>query len=150
MAQENLRQHILPEDVNLTVPGSDSDMYKWFLLCFLFGKPLRAETVIATWEELLADKLDTPWDILGAKRQTIIKALHRGGYKRYDFSTVRGLNTVNEQLLSQYEGSLSFMLESSQDLEEFRSRLLKLYGVGPKVSEIFLRPFNEYFMERLH
>jgi 3-methyladenine DNA glycosylase/8-oxoguanine DNA glycosylase len=53
-----------------------------------------------------------------------------------------------ERLIRLYEGSLFFMLESSADEEEFSKRLQELYGVGPKVAEIFMRETEEAFARR--
>jgi 3-methyladenine DNA glycosylase/8-oxoguanine DNA glycosylase len=54
-----------------------------------------------------------------------------------------------ERLIREYEGSLLLMLESSLDEDEFSKRLQKLYGVGPKVAEIFMRETEEHFARRV-
>jgi 3-methyladenine DNA glycosylase/8-oxoguanine DNA glycosylase len=41
------------------------------------------------------------------------------------------------------------MLESSLDEDEFSKRLQKLYGVGPKIAEIFSRETEEVFARRV-
>jgi 3-methyladenine DNA glycosylase/8-oxoguanine DNA glycosylase len=41
------------------------------------------------------------------------------------------------------------MCESSMDEEEFSKRLQKLYGVGPKTAEIFMRETEEFFARRV-
>jgi 3-methyladenine DNA glycosylase/8-oxoguanine DNA glycosylase len=41
------------------------------------------------------------------------------------------------------------MLESSVGEDEFAKRLQKLYGVGPKIAEIFTRETEEYFARRV-
>lgn len=53
------------------------------------------------------------------------------------------------QLINDYEGSLYLMTEYSQDEDEFSKRLQKMYGVGPKVAEIFLRELEEIFAQRV-
>lgn len=52
-------------------------------------------------------------------------------------------------MIRDYDGSLWLMLESSQDEDEFAKRLRKLYGVGPKVAEIFMRETEEVFARRV-
>lgn len=54
-----------------------------------------------------------------------------------------------ERLIREYEGSLIFMLDSSQDEQEFTKRLRSLYGVGAKIAEIFTRETEEYFARRV-
>ena len=54
-----------------------------------------------------------------------------------------------ERLIREYDGSLLFMLESSLDEDELSKRLRQLYGVGPKVAEIFMRETEEYFAQRV-
>ena len=63
--------------------------------------------------------------------------------------TARALKTCMERLIREYEGSLILMLESSADESEFSKRLQKLYGVGPKVAEIFTRETEEHFARRV-
>jgi len=54
-----------------------------------------------------------------------------------------------DQLIRGYEGSLWLMFESSLDEDEFSKRLQKLYGVGPKTAEIFMRETEELFARRV-
>jgi len=136
-------------EFDLDVLGSELDLFRWFLLCYLFGKPIRSESAIATWTEFLAEELDTPWAIAEASERKLVRTLHAGGYTRYQHVTARGLKTCMEQLIRQYEGSLFLMLEASEDDVEFSKRLQKLYGVGPKVAEIFMRETEEYFARRI-
>ncbi len=123
-------------------------MFRWFLLCYLFGKPIRSETAVATWRLLVDQKLDTPWAIAEASDRKLVKTLHRGGYTRYQHATAHGLHVCMERLIREYDGSLQLMLESSFDEEDFSKRLQKLYGVGPKIAEIFMRETEESFARR--
>lgn len=136
-------------EFDLDVLAGDLDLFRWFLLCYLFGKPIRSETAVATWRLFIDKKLDTPWVIIQASERKLVKVLHTGGYTRYQHVTARGLQACMERLVREYEGSLLFMLESSNDETEFSKRLQKLYGVGPKVAEIFTRETEEYFARRV-
>ena len=124
-------------------------MFRWFLLCYLFGKPIRSESAVETWRLFIDKKLDTPWSIVDTSERRLVSVLHEGGYTRYQHVTARGLKECMERLIREYEGSLLFMLDSSLDEEEFSKRLQKLYGVGPKVAEIFMRETEEYFARRV-
>lgn len=136
-------------EFNLDVLSGDDDMFRWFLLCYLFGKPIRSETAVATWLLFIDMKLDTPWAITEASEHQLVRVLHAGGYTRYQHVTARGLKTCMERLIREYEGSLIFMLDSSQDDKEFAKRLQSLYGVGAKITEIFTRETQEYFARRI-
>lgn len=123
-------------------------MFRWFLLCYLFGKPIRSDTAVETWRLFVDKQYDNPWAIMNASERELVRILHRGGYTRYQHVTARGLKTCMEQLIRLYDGSLVLMLEGSEDETAFAKQLQKLHGVGPKVAEIFLRETEEYFARR--
>jgi 3-methyladenine DNA glycosylase/8-oxoguanine DNA glycosylase len=54
-----------------------------------------------------------------------------------------------QQLIDWYEGSLQYMIDTSENEDMLEKRLQKLYGVGPKVAEIFMRETTEFFAERV-
>jgi endonuclease III len=148
MPRKEPKQHFAA-DFGLDVMAGDSDMFRWFLLCYLFGKPIRSDTAVDTWRLFIDEKLDTPWAIRDASERKLTHALHRGGYARYEHVTARGLKACMERLINDYEGSLQLMLESSFDEDEFSKRLRQLHGVGPKVAEIFMRETEEIFARRV-
>jgi endonuclease III len=120
-------------------------MFRWFLLCYLFGKPIRSSAAVETWRLFIKQKLDTPWAIVDASERELVRVLNRGGYTRYQHVTARSIKVCMEQLIRLYEGSLYLMLESSQDEDEFIKRPQELYGIGPKVAEIYSRETQEVF-----
>ena len=136
-------------DFDLEPLEGDTDMFRWFLLCYLFGKPIQSGVAVTTWKLFIDKKLDTPWAIIEASDHKLVSVLHKGGYMRYQHVTAHGLQVCMERLIREYEGSIHFMLESSLDEDEFSKRLQKLYGVGPKIAEIFSRETEEYFARRV-
>ena len=136
-------------EFDLDVLSGDTDLFRWFLLCYLFGKPIRSESAVETWQLFIKKKLDTPWSIVEASERQLVRVLHAGGYTRYQHVTARGLQVCMERLIREYEGSLWLMLESSQDEDELSKRLQKLHGIGPKVAEIFMRETEEVFARRV-
>lgn len=123
-------------------------MFRWFLLTFLLGKPIQSTVAVRTWQLFIDRQLDLPWAILGMTDRQLVGLLHSGGYTRYQHVMTKALKTCMQQLVDQYEGSLYFILESSEDEEELSKRLQKLYGVGPKTAEIFMRETEEHFARR--
>lgn len=136
------------EDFGLDVLSGDDDMFRWFLLSYLFGKPIQSNVAAKTWKLFIERKLDTPWAILDTPHYVLVRLLDEGKYTRYDEITSRALHICMEQLIRDYEGSLILMCESSENEDEFSKRLQKLYGVGPKTAEIFMRETEEYFARR--
>lgn len=136
-------------EFDLDVLSGDTDMFRWFLLCYLFGKPIRSETAVATWQLFVDNKLDTPWAIVEASERQLVSVLRQGGYTRYQHVTARALQACMERLIREYDGSLHLMLESSLDEDEFSKRLQELHGVGPKVASIFMRETEEHFARRV-
>lgn len=136
-------------DFGLDVTSGDDDMFRWFLLAYLFGKPIQSAVAANTWKLFIARGLDTPWAILQTPHRQLVQLLDEGKYTRYDETTARALHTCMERLIRDYEGSLLLMYESSENEEEFSKRLQELYGVGPKTAEIFMRETEELFARRI-
>jgi len=137
------------EDFGLDVLSGDDDMFRWFLLSYLFGKPIQSTVAAQTWKLFVERKVDTPWAIVQMPRRRLVHLLDEGKYTRYDEVMARALQICMQQLIDDYEGSLWLMFESSQDEEEFSKRLQKFYGVGPKTAEIFMRETEELFARRV-
>lgn len=137
------------EDFGLDVTSGDDDLFKWFLLSYLFGKPIQSTVAANTWRIFINRHLDTPWAILNTSHRSLVRTLDEGKYTRYDEVMARALRTCMQQLVRDYDGSLVLMIESSQDEEELSKRLQTLYGVGPKTAEIFMRETEEYFARRI-
>jgi endonuclease III len=136
-------------DYDLDITSGDTDMFRWFLLCYLFGKPIQSNVAVNTWRLLIADRLDNPWAIVEARPRHLVRLLYEGRYTRYAESTARGLQECMRQLVRDYDGSLMLMYEYSENEEQFGKRLQKLFGVGPKVAEIFMREAAELFARRV-
>lgn len=137
------------EDFGLDVTLGDDDMFRWFLLSYLFGKPIQSSVAANTWKIFIDRKIDTPWAIVQLNRRKLVRLLDEGKYTRYDEVMARALQICMQQLIDDYEGSLWLMYESSMDEDEFSKRLQKFYGVGPKTAEIFMRETEELFARRV-
>jgi endonuclease III len=147
MPRKVRKQHFAA-DFDLDIFSGDADMFRWFLLCYLFGKPIQSDVAITTWRLFIEEKLDTPWAIVEASERQLVRVLHLGGYTRYQHVTARGLQACMKRLNDDYEGSIYLTLENSLDEDEFSKRLQQLYGVGPKIAEIFMRETEEIFAQR--
>lgn len=143
MEQKKIRATDLGIDLS---SHRESEYFKWFLACLLFGKPIQQEVAKRTYAELVQEGLTNPDAILQAGWDRLVEVLDRGHYVRYDFSTATKLLDISKALKEQY-GSLTHLLRQSQSIEELSSRLQEFKGIGPKTADIFLRDMKPVFLE---
>jgi len=136
-------------DYGLDVTTGDDDMFRWFLLAYLFGKPIQSTVAAQTWQLFIDRQLDTPWAILNLPPRQLVHLLDEGKYTRYDEVMTKALRICMQQLIDDYDGSLTLMYEQSENEDEFSKQLQRLYGVGPKTAEIFMRETEELFARRV-
>lgn len=80
MARRKRPKQHTADEFDLNVLSGDTDLFRWFLLCYLFGKPIRSEAAVAAWRLFIAKKRDTPWAIVEASEHQLVRLLHTGGY----------------------------------------------------------------------
>jgi endonuclease III len=119
-------------------PGKEEELFKWFLACLLFGKPIQQEIAQRAYMELIKERIVSPQKVLDAGWDRLVQILDRSHYVRYDFSTATKLLNVSRELLDKY-GTITAMTGSSRSPEELGERLQEFKGIGPKTAEIFLR-----------
>ncbi len=117
---------------------SERELFKWFLACLLFGKPIQTEIAENAFRELVADGLTSPDAILHAGWDKLVAVLDRAHYVRYDFSTATKLLEVCQELKSRY-GTISNLLRQAKTAAELSRRLQELKHIGPVTARIFLR-----------
>ncbi|KAJ8098573.1 hypothetical protein POJ06DRAFT_137166 [Lipomyces tetrasporus] len=118
--------------------GQETEYFKWFLACLLFGKPVQQEVAKQTYLELVQDGITSPEAILNAGWDKLVQVLDRGHYVRYDFSTATKLLEVSSALKEEYR-TFGALLNQSRTTDDLSARLQEFKGVGPKTVEIFLR-----------
>jgi len=79
MPRKARKQHYAT-DFDLDVLAGDNDMFRWFLLCYLFGKPIQSNVAVSTRRRFIEEKLDTPWAIVGATDRSLVSVLRRCDY----------------------------------------------------------------------
>src|SRR5579875_487819 len=143
MEQKKIEAHNLGIDL---ASRQESEYFKWFLACLLFGKPIQQGVARRTYDEFVKEGLTTPEAILQAGWDKLVEVLDRGHYVRYDFSTATKLLDVCKALKETY-GTITNLLTQAQTLDELSSRLQTFKGIGPKTAEIFLRDIAPIFRE---
>lgn len=132
-------RNITAEELGLTIEGKEQSLFKWFLASYLFGKRIQQNVARQTWEVFIKHGVDTPQRIANQSWQQLVDLLGEGHYRRYDESTAHNLLAMAHELVRDYHGNLLNMYNDCGDEKEFRTRLEKLKGVGPKTAEIFMR-----------
>ncbi|HMF89407.1 MAG TPA: DNA methylase [Candidatus Angelobacter sp.] len=116
----------------------ETEIFKWFLACLLFGKPIQTEIAARAYHELVAERLTSPQAILRAGWDKLVAVLDRAHYVRYDFSTATKLLEVCGELEHRY-GTLSNLLAQSRTPAELSRRLQEFKHIGPVTAKVFLR-----------
>ncbi len=116
----------------------EEEIFKWFLACLLFGKPIQTEIAEQACRALVAAKLTSPQAILRAGWDKLVVLLDRAHYVRYDFSTATKLLEVSTELIRRY-GTLTHLLAEARTPAELSRRLREFKHIGPVTARIFLR-----------
>jgi hypothetical protein len=116
----------------------EAEIFKWFLACLLYGKPIQTEIAEKAWRELVAARLTSPDAILRAGWDRLVALLDRAHYVRYDFSTATKLLDVCRELKQRY-GTLSNLLAQAGTTSELSRKLQQFKHIGPVTARIFLR-----------
>lgn len=141
LVDENVMKEkkIFAKDLDIDLAsGRETEYFKWFLACLLFGKPIQQEVAKRAYFEFVKEGFITPEAILKAGWDKLVEVLDRGHYVRYDFSTATKLLDVSKALKENY-GTISALIQQSATIDELSSRLQTFKGFGPKTAEIFLR-----------
>jgi len=118
--------------------GKDSELFKWFLACLLFGKPIQQEVAKRTYFEFVKEGLTSPEAIIAAGWDKLVMVLDRGHYVRFDFSTATKLLDICKELKERY-GSIANLVLQAKDEQDLADLLQQFKGVGPVTADIFLR-----------
>jgi len=142
------KKAICSTDLGINVRSRDeAELFKWFLACLLFGKPIQQGVAKRTYGEFVKEGLLSPEAILQAGWDKLVEVLDRGHYVRYDFSTATKLLEVCRSLKDQY-GNLTSLLNQARNRADLRRRLQSFKGIGPVTARIFLRDISTVYERR--
>jgi len=134
-----MKKRIYSKDLGIDLKsGREEEIFKWFLACLLFGKPIQQEVAKRTYFEFEKAGILSPEKILEAGWLKLVEILDRGHYVRYDFSTATKLLEICKELKEKYE-SLTNLLSQAKDKKDLAKRLQEFRGIGPVTTKIFLR-----------
>lgn len=115
-------------------------LFQLLVLAELLSARIGADVAVATAGELLASGWTTPQRMREAPRAGVIRALGRGGYRRYDERTATQLRDAAQLVLDRYGGDLRRLGEQADGDVRVAARLLQeVQGIGPTGASVFLR-----------
>lgn len=126
---------------------NEEELFKWFLACLLFGKPIQTEIAERAYWELVAARLTSPEAVLRAGWDKLVALLDRAHYVRYDFSTATKLLEVCGELKRRY-GTLTNLLAQSGTAPDLSRKLQEFKYIGPVTTRIFLRDVRPIWYHR--
>ncbi len=129
----------IAEDLGIRLASKEEEeLFKWFLACLLFGKPIQRQVAERAFRVLAEAGLVSPEAILRAGWDELVRLLDEAHYVRFDFSTATKLLHVSEELKQRY-GTLTNLIGNSKTPRELSARLQEFKYIGPKTAEIFVR-----------
>ncbi len=139
------KKSIGSKDLNIDLSSrKESEIFRWFLACLLFGKPIQQEVAKRTYFVFLEERLDNPDAIIKAGWDKLVEVLDKGHYVRFDYSTATKLLDVCKALKEKY-GNLSNLIAQSKNQADLAKRLEEFKGVGQVTISIFLRDLLPFF-----
>lgn len=118
--------------------GKEKEIFKWFLACLLFGKPIQQNVAKRAYFEFEKEGLLSPNKIIRAGWDRIVDVLDKGHYVRYDFSTATKIIEICKELRQKY-GTITKLLKSTKSKNDLKKRLQEFNGIGPVTASIFIR-----------
>lgn len=115
----------------------EKELFKWFLACLLFGKPIQQEIAERAYARLPSPGLRNPDKVLDAGWNELVCLLDEAHYVRYDFSTATKLLEVCQELKQRY-GRITKLMAQSKGGSELSARLQEIRHIGPVTARIFI------------
>ena len=140
-----MKGKIYSKDLGIDLKSkSEPEVFKWFLACLLFGKPIQQEVAKKTYFEFQKAGILSPEKILEAGWDKLVKILDKGCYVRYDFSTATKLLEICKELKKRY-GSLTQLFKTAKNKKDLTRCLQEFKGIGPVTVRIFLRDLKSIY-----
>lgn len=122
----------------------EEDLFKWFLACLLFGKPIQAEIAERAYHKLIAEHLTSPEAILHAGCDKLVILLDEAHYVRYNFSTATKLLDVCRELKQRYH-TITNLLAQARTPAQLSLKLQDFKHIGAVTARIFLRGVSPFW-----
>lgn len=128
------------DDAGITLKNTPSPLFELLVLALLLSTRISADIAVAAARELFAAGYRTPEKMARAEWQSLVDALGRGHYVRYDESTATRLGEAAQRVLDEYHGDLRRLADDAGSDPDRAAELLQGFtGIGPVGADIFLR-----------
>ncbi|MCK8680777.1 endonuclease [Streptomyces lichenis] len=128
------------EEAGIRLKDTPQPLYELLVLAHLLSARIRAGVAVAAARALFDAGLRDARRMRDADWQQRVDALGEGGYRRYDERTATQLGDAAGLVLERYGGDLRKLREKAGgDVDQARSLLQEMPGIGPAGSDIFLR-----------
>ncbi|MFC9357047.1 endonuclease [Rhodococcus sp. NPDC057014] len=129
---------------HMTLKDTPTPLFQLLTLSLLLSARISSEIAVGAARELFRAHLRSPRAMRAADRRTIISALGRGNYVRYDESTATRLHAAAVRVDDVYGGDLRRLARAcDQDTSGAVRLLTEFDGVGPVGADIFLREVQD-------
>lgn len=128
------------DDAGITLKNTPSPLFELLVLALLLSTRISSDIAVAAARELFAAGYRTPETMARAEWQSLVDALGRGHYVRYDESTATRLGEAAQRVLDEYHGDLRRLADDAGSDPGRAAELLQGFtGIGPVGADIFLR-----------
>ena len=128
------------EEAGIRLADEPAPLFQLLVLAELLSARIGAGVAVATAAELYAAGWTTPPRLRDAGRGSVVAALGRGGYRRYDERTATQLREMATLVLTRYAGDLRRLAdEAGRDVGRAAVLLQQVKGIGPTGAAAFLR-----------
>ncbi|MEE3852806.1 endonuclease [Gordonia sp. LSe1-13] len=128
----------------ITLKDTPAPLFQLLVLSLLLSARISADIAVAAARELNAAGYRTPQKMADAKWQSLVDALGRGHYVRYDESTATRLGEAGRKVVDDYGGDLRRLAANAdRDTERAADLLQEFTGIGPTGASVFLREVQD-------
>ncbi|KAF0966531.1 endonuclease [Rhodococcus sp. T7] len=129
---------------HITLKDTPTPLFQLLTLSLLLSTRISSEIAVSAARELFRAGLRSPRAMREGDRRTIISALGRGNYVRYDESTATRLHAAAVRVDEEYGGDLRRLARACDHATSAAVRLLTEFdGIGPVGADIFLREVQD-------
>ena len=136
-----MKKSIGAKDLQIDLQGgSETALFKWLVASFLMGKRIQGAIAAKAYKVIVEQhERDTPEKLAQCSHRQLVVMLGQAHYVRYDETTATRLLALASNLIKDYGGKVSNIVEASANRQAFETRLSEFEGIGPKTIEIFMR-----------
>jgi endonuclease III len=128
------------DEAGIRLADRPAPLFQLLVLALLLSTRISAGVAVAAAQQLFAGGWTTPHRLEHAERSSLVAALGRAGYRRYDERTATRLRELAALVREKYGGDLRRLADRADgDVDRAGELLREVNGIGPTGSAVFLR-----------